>query len=417
MMNQHPLAQRVLSEFSQRYGRPATVLARAPGRVNLIGEHTDYNDGYALPVAIDRYTWVAAGPRTDFDVRATALDLQSEVDRFVLSDTTPPYLHNGGWRNYLRGSIAALHGAAPLPAGFDLVIAGDIPQGAGLSSSASLELALLHAARAVHGLPDLGPTLMALLAQQAEVNFVGCRCGIMDQLASACGVQGHALFIDFRSLQTRPVPLPAGTSLLVVHSGVSRGLVQSAYNERRQQCEQAAAMLGLASLRDAELCALEAARARMPDLIYRRARHVITENARVLSFAIALEQGDLEAMGQLMSASHRSMRDDFEITVPAIDQLVERMNKVLGREGGARMTGGGFGGCVIALAPEATQANLRRALEQSGHAARAPAPWLHCLAAAPGAWAISMGRTRQALRHKDALEPNSQALWQDSLQL
>lgn len=361
-MKQHPMAQGLLNEFSRRYGRPATVLARAPGRVNLIGEHTDYNEGFALPVAIDRYTWVAAGPESGLQVRATALDLGSATDCFDLGKT-PPYLPNGGWRNYLRGSLAVLQARQDLPEGLDLVISGDIPQGAGLSSSASLELALLHAATAVHRLPQLGTTNLARLAQQAEVEFVGCRCGLMDQLASACGVAGHALFIDFRSMQTRPVPLPTGLGLLVVHSGVRRGLVDSAYNERRQQCEQAAATLGLASLRDADLGTLEAARSRLPDLTYRRARHVITENERVLAFAAALEQGSLEELGPLMSASHRSMRDDFEITLPAIDSLVAAIDAVLGPHGGARMTGGGFGGCVLALLPEARVKEVSSALQ------------------------------------------------------
>lgn len=349
-MSETPV-DRVLREFETAYGRPATVLAQAPGRINLIGEHTDYNDGFVLPVAINHYTWVAASPRDDALICATALDFHGERDRFVL-DAQPPHHAEGGWRNYLRGALAQLHSELVLPGGLDLVVAGDIPQGAGLSSSASLVLSLLHAARAAHGLKALEPGRMAKLAQQAEVEFVGCKCGIMDQLASACGAADHALMIDCRSGLSLRVPLPPGLALLAVNSGISRKLVDSAYNDRRQDCEAAAKLLGVAALRDADIQALESARTRMPDLVYRRARHIVTENARVQAFAAALERGDLQRLGSLMAESHQSMRDDFEITVPAIDRLAELLRAAIGPDGGARMTGGGFGGCVVAVLRE-----------------------------------------------------------------
>lgn len=347
-----PTARRVLQAYAAQHGRAATVLARAPGRVNLIGEHTDYNDGFVLPAAIDRDTWVAAGPRDDAEVHACALDIGAEADAFVLA-AEPPHHPGGGWRDHVRGTLAQLHAAAPLPGGLNLVIAGDVPQGAGLSSSASLALALLRAACAVHGVPGEDAKRLARLAQRAENLFVGCQCGIMDQLASGCGEAGHALLIDCRSLETQPVPLPAGTAILIAHSRVRRGLVDSAYNERRQQCEAAARALGVPALRDATLAQLEAARVTMPELVFRRARHIVTENARVEAAAEALRSGDLRTLGQLMAASHDSMRDDFEITVPAVDHLAALLQQVAGTEGGARMTGGGFGGCVVALLPEA----------------------------------------------------------------
>ena len=339
------VAARVQAAFRRLHGRPVAVLARAPGRVNLIGEHTDYNDGFVLPAAIDCATWVAAGPRGDGQVHVTALDWGEETDRF---DPRCP-ARVGGWRDHVRGTLSQV--GSPDGAGLDLVIAGNVPQGAGLSSSASLALALLSAAGCVAGRP-LPPKQMARLAQAAENTFVGTQCGIMDQLASACGEAGHALLIDCRSLSTRPVPLPAGTALLIAHSRVRRGLVDSAYNERRRQCEEAARALGVPALRDVTAEQLHAGRALLSPLVFRRARHIVTENARVLAAAQALQGGDLAGLSRLMAASHASMRDDFEITHPHVDRLAALLQDVAGDAGGARMTGGGFGGCVVALLPE-----------------------------------------------------------------
>lgn len=360
-----PTAQAVVRAFTERHGRAPAVLARAPGRVNLIGEHTDYNDGFVLPAAIDRDTWVAAAARADDQVDVLALDARDSegaTDRFTLS-AQPPHHSGGGWREHVRGTLAQLVPSGELPLGLDLVISGDVPMGAGLSSSASLALALLRAAQALAPRPSLGGKALARLAQQAENDFVGCQCGIMDQLASAEGVAGHALLIDCRSLDTQPVPLPEGLALLIAHSRVQRGLVDSAYNERRQQCEQAARALGVPALRDVSLARLEAAEARLPPLVFQRARHIVTENARVLAATEALRDGDLRALGQLMAASHDSMRDDFGITTPAIDQLAGLLQRFIGDEGGARMTGGGFGGCVIALLPAARVPAALQALE------------------------------------------------------
>ncbi len=337
------IAARVQAAYQRLHGRPAQVLARAPGRVNLIGEHTDYNDGFVLPAAIDRHTWVAAGPRDDGLVQVTALDWGEETDRF---DPHCP-ARVGGWRDHVRGTLSQLDE----PIGLELVIAGNVPQGAGLSSSASLALALLSAATGVVG-RRMPPKHMARLAQRAENVFVGTQCGIMDQLASACGEAGHALLIDCRSLSTRPVPLPAGTALLIAHSRVRRGLVDSAYNERRRQCEEAARLLGVPALRDVSIEQLDAGRSRLSPLVFRRARHIVSENARVLAAAEALQGGDLARLSSLMAASHVSMRDDFEITHPHVDRLAALLQEVAGDDGGARMTGGGFGGCVVALLPE-----------------------------------------------------------------
>ena len=335
------LADQVLAAYRRRHGRNATVLARAPGRVNLIGEHTDYNDGFVLPAAIDRCTWVAAGPRDDGKVQVTALDWDEDTDCF---DAYQP-AHVGGWRDHVRGTLSQLG-----PVGLDLVIAGNVPQGAGLSSSASLAPALLTAASTVAGQP-LPPKEMARLAQRAENEFVGTQCGIMDQLASACGEAGHALLIDCRSLATRPVRLPAGTALLIAHSRVRRGLVNSAYNERRRQCEEAARTLGVAALRDVTLEELDRGRSLLSPVVFRRARHIVSENARVLAAAQALQRGELAQLSRLMAASPESMRQDFEITHPYVDRLAAMLQDIAGEQGSARMTGGGFGGCVVALLP------------------------------------------------------------------
>ncbi len=383
-MKKEPLALTVQKEFERRYGRRATALARAPGRINLIGEHTDYNDGFVLPLAIDRYTWVAAGARADGVVRVTALDFHGEQDDFVL-DGLPKRHAGGDWRNYVRGVLAELHAEGLLSRGLDLVVAGNVPQGAGLSSSASLELAVLHGALAALELPALAPSRMALLAQQAEVNFVGCRCGLMDQLASACSVADKALLIDCRTSALRPAALPAGMAVLAVHSQVRRNLLDSGYNDRRLACEQAVTILGVPALRDIDLPALEAARGRLPEMVFRRARHVVTENARVVRFTEALERSDLSSMGQLMAESHQSLRDDFEVTVPAVDQLVALLKAALGDEGGARMTGGGFGGCVVAVLPELMVPEVLAAVRRgyrSPNGATAQTFWFHAAAGA-----------------------------------
>ncbi|UXH80590.1 galactokinase [Roseateles amylovorans] len=377
-----PTAESVIRAFTARHGVAPTVLARAPGRVNLIGEHTDYNDGFVLPAAIDRDTWVAAGPRTDGLVDALALDEEQADDRFPLS-AEPPHYPGGGWRDHVRGTLAQLVPSLISIDGMNLVIAGDVPMGAGLSSSASLALALLRAAQKLAGDPELNGKQLARLAQQAENRFVGCQCGIMDQLASAEGRPEHALLIDCRSLDTRAVPLPEGTTLLIAHSRVKRGLVDSAYNERRAQCEQAARALGVPALRDATLDMLNAAQ--LPDKVFRRARHIITENERVLAATEALRQGDLPRLGELMAASHASMRDDFEITTPAVDQLAAVLQQVAGQDGGARMTGGGFGGCCIALLKKELVPKALEALEAGYRSPEGLPALVYLCEAGPGA--------------------------------
>lgn len=344
------LQARVIDTFRRHFGLAPDMLFRAPGRVNLIGEHTDYNDGFVLPVAIDRETVVAIGKADGASITAIAADDADDRDRFAIDAPILPV--SAGWANYVRGVAQTLLADDVPLTGAQLAIAGNVPLGSGLSSSASLEIAV---GLALAGLSDqhIDATRLAKLAQRAENNFVGCACGIMDQLISTRGQAGHALLIDCRSLQCRAVSIPAGVSLIIAHSGVRHAHAEGDYNQRRQQCAAAAQHYGVDALRDLTVAQLEANKAGLDEICYRRARHVVTENARTLSAAVALEQGNLQQLGKLMAQSHTSMRDDFEITVPAIDQLAALMSAALAGQGGARMTGGGFGGCVIAVAPDA----------------------------------------------------------------
>jgi len=346
------LRQRVDSAFARHIGQAPARHVRAPGRVNLIGEHTDYNDGFVLPCAIDYETLIAIGPRTDRQVRVVACNYGEALDQFSLDAPIEPR-GDALWANYVRGVVKMLLARGLPLQGLDLVVAGNVPQGAGLSSSASLEVAVGLAFKAMQGLDSVSATDLALIAQQAENQFVGVNCGIMDQLISARGESGHALLIDCRSLALRPVPLPEGLAVMIVHSHVKRGLVDGEYNARRAQCEAAARHYGVKALRDVNLAQLEHEAPGLDPLVFRRARHIVTENQRTLDAADALAAGNLAQLGRLMAASHASMRDDFEITVPPIDQLVAILQDAIGGLGSARMTGGGFGGCVVALLPEA----------------------------------------------------------------
>lgn len=342
------LAERTLARFADLVGAAPDFAVRAPGRVNLIGEHTDYNDGFVLPAAIGLQSIVAVRRRPDSIVRLIAADFGDAVSAFDLAQPIARDA-NQPWSDYIRGVATVLQAEGVELGGLDMLVAGDIPQGSGLSSSASLSVASGMAFGGLFAPGRFDATEIALIAQRAECDFVGMRCGNMDQLASAHGVAGHALLIDCRSLDVRPVSLPPGTAVLIVHSGISRGLVDGHYNERRASCEAVARQLGAAALRDVTPGQLEAARTDLDPVAYRRARHVVTENARTLDAAAAMEWGDLIALGNAMAESHASMRDDFEITLPAIDRLVAELQDAIGGHGGARMTGGGFGGAVVAL--------------------------------------------------------------------
>lgn len=350
-----------LEIFEHSFGYPATIAVRAPGRVNLIGEHTDYNDGFVLPCAIDYETVIACAQRNDRSIRVIAADYDNQQDIFslddvIVSDPTKP------WANYVRGVVKHLLLRNSDFSGADLVISGNVPQGAGLSSSASLEVAVGKALTALYDLPLSGEQL-ALNGQEAENQFVGCNCGIMDQLISALGKQDHALLIDCRSLETKAVSMPKNAAVVIINSNVKRGLVDSEYNTRRQQCEEAARFFGVKALRDVSIETFNARQPGLDAVVARRSRHIISENDRTTAAAKALAAGDLKTMGVLMADSHASMRDDFDITVPAVDTLVDIVKSVIGEQGGVRMTGGGFGGCIVALIPEKLVDYVRHAVE------------------------------------------------------
>jgi galactokinase len=382
------LTARVASVFESTFGEPAPLLVQAPGRVNLIGEHTDYNDGLVLPCAIDYRTVIAARSHDDQVVRVVAADYDNATDEFRL-DAPIERLDQPMWANYVRGMVQDLVKQGLPIQGMDMVIAGDVPQGAGLSSSASLMVAIGTLFAALPGVDQLTPIDIALGAQRAENEFVGTKCGNMDQISSACGEQDHALMIDCRSLDVKPVPIPEGAAIMIFHSHVERGLVDSEYNTRREQCEAAARHFGVAALRDIDMATLDERGAELDPMTLRRARHVVTENERVLAASEALAAGDLARMGQLMAASHASMRDDFEITVPLIDQLVDIVKAAIGDRGGVRMTGGGFGGCVVALVPQDLVETAETAVERDYRGPKGQLSTIYVCRAAAGAGTLS----------------------------
>ncbi|MEY2892996.1 MAG: galactokinase [Pseudomonadota bacterium] len=391
------LLQRLDQAFQSRYGVAATHHVQAPGRVNLIGEHTDYNDGFVLPCAIDYQTVIAANPRADGLVRVVAADFGNATDEFSLDAPIEPR-SDALWPNYIRGTVKMLQARGLLLRGADIAVAGNVPQGAGLSSSASLEVAVGQLFKTLQGL-DISATEISLTAQRAENEFVGCNCGIMDQLISARGEHKHALLIDCRSLDARSVPLPANVAVMIVHSRVKRGLVDSEYNVRRQQCEAAAKHYGVPALRDLNLARLNAEAGTLDPVAFRRARHIVTENQRTLDAAEALAHNDLATLGRLMAESHASMRDDFEITVPPIDQLVEILQHAIGSAGGARMTGGGFGGCVVAVLPEELVGAARAAVAEHYRApsGEAASVWVCHAEAGAGAFTIDTAGVAHAV--------------------
>jgi galactokinase len=336
----------IIQAFQERYGVFPNFLIRAPGRVNLIGEHTDYNDGFVLPMAIDQAIWIALRPRQDHQIACFSLDLEDEV-HFSLDS-----FQSGGekWGEYIKGVVWAMQEEGMKLSGWEGVLAGDVPVGAGLSSSAALEMAIARANAVVSGL-EWDPIAFALLSQQAENIWVGVQCGIMDQLISAAGVEGHGLLIDCRSLEVEPIPMPPKTSVVILDTGTRRGLVESAYNERRKQCEVAAKFFKVPALRDVSVEQYQASEHGLDVITRKRAWHVITENERTLMAARAMRSGDAVALGRLMDASHVSLRDRFEVSSEALNLMVSFARRHPACFG-ARMTGAGFGGCAVALVQE-----------------------------------------------------------------
>ena len=361
------LTQAVKASFTQVLNYQPSHIIQAPGRVNLIGEHTDYNDGFVLPCAINYQTVVAAAKRDDSRVRVIAVDYDDQVDEFDLTEEIT-FQQDKMWSNYIRGVVKFLLQRGYDIQGADLAVSGNVPQGAGLSSSAALEVVIGQTFKVLYNL-EMTQAEVALNGQQAENEFVGCSCGIMDQMISAEAMENHAMLLDCRSLETQPVSMPEDVAVMIINSNKQRGLVGSEYNTRREQCEAAAQRFGVKALRDVTIEQFNAQSDMLDDVVAKRARHVITENDRTLEAADALRTNDLKRMGELMAQSHASMRDDFEITVFEVDTLVEIVKSVIGEQGGVRMTGGGFGGCIVALVPPALVDKVMEAVESQYHAA------------------------------------------------
>ena len=367
--------QRVLDSFAERCGRPAQFLVRAPGRINLIGEHTDYNDGFVLPMAIDRATWIALEPSDDGACTAFSLDLGQGTSFFLGGDLS----HGDGWDDYARGVAWSLRQGGYELRGWRGVIGSDVPIGAGLSSSASLELAIARAFAVVGG-HAWDPVSMAKLAQRAESQWVGLNCGIMDQLIVAAGHQGQALHIDCRSLTFDAIPVPGDVAILVLDSAAPRTLATSAYNVRRAQCESVVAAVssvypGVRALRDVTQDMLHSVAGSLTHVELMRARHVITENERVAHSVEAMRLRDSRRLGQLMYQSHESLRRDYEVSSNELDLLVSLARAEPGVLG-ARLTGAGFGGCVVAVvktefAPIAAASIIGQYRNRSGRDGRA----------------------------------------------
>jgi galactokinase len=344
-----PLEKTVISAFTERYGVPPSHIARAPGRVNIIGEHVDYSDGFVLPAAIDKSIYVAARRRDDDLVQVQSLDYDgfASFSLAQLEDKALP-----AWTRYPRGVLWLISRRLGKPVyGLDLTIAGDVPRGAGFSSSAAIEIAMFEAAAALFDL-EMSQAEKAQYGVRVEHEFVGVPCGIMDQFISAVGVAGHAVLIDCRSLATTPIPIPAGVSIVMLDTGTRRELVDGEYAERRRQCEEAAAFFGVPALRDVTPAMLAEGLGKLPAINAQRATHAVWENERTLRAVATLKQGDMEAVGRLLNQSHSSLSTLYQVSLRELDimaHLAQRQPVCYG----ARMMGGGFGGAVIALVQEA----------------------------------------------------------------
>jgi galactokinase len=366
------LAASAAVTYERQYGRLPHWIAAAPGRVNIIGEHVDYNDGFVLPMAIERYCVIAVGITNDeiedpLSSTATVFSVAANDEAEISLAAPRRHSTPGHWSNYVAGVIAGFVERGLPPVGFQAVIESSVPYGGGLSSSASLEVATATLLEAMTG-TTLGLVEKALLCQRAEHEYAGVPCGIMDQFASVMGQEGHLMLLDCRSQQIEQIPLtdPAVT-VLIINTNVKHELSGGEYAERRGQCESAARKLGVPSLRDAGLAQLESQRERLDPVEFRRARHAISEIARTAEAAAALKAGDWPRVGRLMYASHESLRDDYEVSCLELDLLVH-LARERGPQGGvigSRMTGGGFGGCTVSLVETAKVDAVAQEIAQS----------------------------------------------------
>lgn len=353
--------EQLTAKFSELFQVSAQGIVSAPGRVNIIGEFTDYNDGFVLPCSLEFQTQVVYSLRDDNQVVVQSLHYPGEIEQFSVE--TDIVTGNSQWGNYIRAVAFVLKRAGHNLQGVNLLIDSNVPQGSGLSSSAALEVAVGGMFNQVANL-SLTAEQIALFGQQAENDFMDCQCGIMDQLISAKGETGHALLIDCQSLETRAFSIPDDLSIVIVNSNYPRKLVDSEYNQRRIDCEQAAVKMDVKTLRAANMALLQSKKAVMSDNEYKRAHHVISENERVVKATAALQNNDMQALRALMTASHLSLKNDFEVTVPATDGLVNICQEALGERGAVRMTGGGFGGAIVCLCRSEDVDVIKQAVEE-----------------------------------------------------
>jgi galactokinase len=370
-------------KFQERFHSESKIF-RAPGRVNLIGEHTDYNDGFVMPAAIGFYTHVAVGPRTDRKICVYSVNFDEQIE-FELDALKPG--PTGHWSDYVRGVAGVLHQKRPLR-GANLVIRGDVPIGSGLSSSAAIEVSTGLALTQNSGI-NLDRATMARVAQQAEHEYAGAMCGIMDQFISCFGLAGHALMLDCRSLAFDPLPISSDVRIVICNTKVKHSLAGGEYNERRRDCEAGVRHLqrwlpNIRALRDVTLAQLEQFGRDLPEVTYRRCRHVISEDERVLAAAAALKRGNLAEFGTLMAQSHASLRDDYEVSCKELDAMVDIASKLDGVYG-ARMTGGGFGGCTVNLVQAPRVEEFKRAVAPQYERATGLVPEIYVCWAAEGA--------------------------------
>ncbi len=373
------LKNTVQQAFTARYGGAPTTISRAPGRVNIIGEHTDYNDGFVLPAAINRANYFAGRQRDDDVINIHSLDYQADASFTLdqLQDKTLP-----DWTRYPRGVLWIMREKGHKIGGMDLTVTGNVPGGAGFSSSAAIELAVIEIVCGLFGI-SMTQKQKALLGVDVEHQFIGVRTGAMDQLISALGQEGQALLIDCRSLATTAIPIPSGITLMAFDTGKRRELVDSEYGLRRQQCEEAARLLGVKALRDVTPEQLAAKADTLPEIIERRAAHVVNENARTLACVEALRKGDLQTVGRLINESHISLRDLYQVSIKELDIMAELVQNEKGVYG-ARMMGGGFGGAVIALVEDSAVERLAQIVAPAYNAATHLQAYIYPVKAGPG---------------------------------
>jgi galactokinase len=376
-------AQSLREQFRRLYRQQARIF-RAPGRVNLIGEHTDYNEGFVMPVAMDLYTWVAAAARTDARVAVYSQNLRERAEMDLQDLNLRLQRH---WSAYVLGVAASLRLSGAEIGGANLLLEGKVPMGAGLSSSASVEVAAGFALLETSGL-SRSPLELAKICQRAENEFAGARCGIMDQMIACCGRANYALLLDCRTLGFQLLPLFSEAQFVVCNTMVIHAHAAGEYNARRADCETATRILaeqmpGVRALRDVSLADLERYARLLPEVVHRRSRHVISENARVLAARDALERGDPESFGRLMRESHRSLKEDYGVSSTELDLLVEIAGEIVGVYG-SRMTGGGFGGCTISLVRSNAVAEFQRAVAGAYQRATGRKPDIYMVRASDG---------------------------------